>query len=98
MAAASYCGHTFYNCCFGAYGAFDEFDARVVTSADPFLIVSGDEDGALEAFCPFDVRGVEVRVRDDNSIEAAFVVDLGQISGCPIVLGPHAACEKDLQS
>lgn len=65
----------------GLRGAFDQLAGTDgVRAAEPFLVVLGDVDGAGEGFGPFEMSGVEVRVRDYDGGEAAFGVDLAGAS------------------
>lgn len=48
----------------------------VVHAVEPLLILPRHVDGAIERFGPLQVRGVEVRMADDDSLQAAFGVDL----------------------
>ena len=47
-----------------------------ILSVQPLFVLEGGVDGAVERLCPFHVRGVVVRVRDDNRLEPSQGCDL----------------------
>ncbi|KAI4113949.1 MAG: hypothetical protein LQ338_008086 [Usnochroma carphineum] len=59
----------------------DELCHRICQPAtNPFLIIGRQIHGAIEAITPFDVGGVEMRMRDYNGTQATQLLDLRTLS------------------